>query len=76
MNKTLISLKSFLISRPLIRFYRVTSFGILSVILVSLTTLIPQMNLSTEVNGTLILLLTGTINAVDKYRRDLLTNEQ
>jgi hypothetical protein len=76
MNKILNSIKSFLISRPLVRFYRVVGFGIFSVILVSLTNLIPQLNLSPEINGTLILILTGAINAVDKYRRDLLTIEQ
>jgi hypothetical protein len=76
MNKILNSIKSFLTSRPLIRFYRVVGFGILSVILVSLSNLIPQLNLSPEINGTVILFLTGAINAVDKYRRDILTVEK
>ncbi len=71
MSKILNVIKSFLISRPLIRFYRIVGYGILSVVLVGLVNLVPQLNLSPELNGVIILFLTGAINAVDKYRRDL-----
>ena len=71
MSKILNVIKTFLISRPLIRFYRVVGYGILSVVLVGLLNLVPQLNLSTAINGFVILILTGAINAIDKYRRDL-----
>ena len=71
MSKILNAIKTFLISRPLIRFYRVVGFGILSIVLVGLLNLVPQLNLSVEVNGFVILVLTGAINAIDKYRRNL-----
>jgi len=66
MNK----IKLFLTSRPLLRFYRVVGFGILSTILVGLVELIPQLNIVPEISGFIILALTGAINAIDKYRRD------
>ena len=67
MNK----IKTFLTSRPLLRFYRVVGFGVLSTILVGLVELIPQLSISPEISGFIILALTGAINAIDKYRRDL-----
>jgi len=75
MIKNIISkTKSFLISRPLIRFYRITGFGIFSVLLVGLLELVPQLDLSPTANGYLILILTSTLTAVDKYLRDLKIN--
>ena len=71
MRLILSKIKSFLISRPLARFYRVIVFGIFSVILVALLDLVPQLGLSPELSGYLILILTAALNAIDKYRRDL-----
>lgn len=72
MNK----IKQFLVSRPLLRFYRVVGFGILSTILVGLLGLVPHLNLSPAIGGFLVLGLTGAVNAVDKYLRDLGSSNQ
>lgn len=64
-------IKTFLRSRPLKRFYRIVGFGIVSLVLVSLVDLIPQLNLNAETQGFIMLLLTGALNSVDKLRRDL-----
>jgi hypothetical protein len=71
MSKILNVIKLFLISRPLIRFYRVVGYGVLSVVLIELVNLVPLLNFPAQVDGALILFLTGIINAIDKYRRDL-----
>ncbi len=68
-------IKQFLVSRPLIRFYRVAGFGILSVILVNVLELIPQIILSSQLEGGIILILTAILNGVDKKYRDLKTNK-
>lgn len=68
-------IKSFFISRPLIRFYRVVGFGLLSVVLLALLELVPQLSISPEISGFAILILTGALNAVDKYRRHLKNKE-
>jgi uncharacterized membrane protein YqjE len=69
-------IKSFFGSRPMLRFYRVVGFGVLSTILVALLNLVPQLKLSPEISSIVILFLTGAINAVDKFRRDLSSTEE
>ena len=64
-------IKQFLVSRAMIRFYRVTAAGTLSVILVELLGIVPQIELSNQLEGTVILILTSFLNAVDKKYRDL-----
>lgn len=65
------NIKTFLLSRPLIRFYRITGFGIFSVILISILDLIPVLNLSDSISTGLILILTSLIAALDKYIRTI-----
>ena len=70
-NNMIDKIKQFLTSRATIRFYRVTGFGALSVVLVELLDLIPQIDLVNQYEGGIILILTAVLNAVDKKRRDL-----
>ena len=59
----------------MIRFYRVTGFGVLSVILISLLNLIPRLGLTPTVSGYVILVLTSALTAIDKKIRDLKTTK-
>ena len=65
------TIQTFLLSRAMIRFYRVTGFGILSVILVELLSLVPQLALSGPFVVVITLTLTAILTAVDKNYRDL-----
>jgi len=69
-KRILVNAKVLLVSSPVMRFYRVVGFGVVSTISVGLLDLVPQLDLSLETQGFIILVLTGIINAVDKYRRD------
>ena len=64
-------IKQFLVSRATIRFYRVTGFGILSVVLIELIGLVPQLTLVDQYEGGIILILTAILTGIDKKRRDL-----
>lgn len=66
-------LKSFFTSAALIRFYRVTGYGIVSVFLTNIVTLVGSLDLTTGTKGAIILILTGIINAIDKEYRDRAT---
>ena len=67
-------LKQFLVSRATIRFYRVTGFGVLSVVLVELIELVPQVALIGQYEVGIILILTAILTGIDKKRRDLKAN--
>lgn len=68
------NIKNFFISRPLLRFYRVSGYGIFSVVLVGLLELVPQLTLPGAYESYTILILTAILNAVDKKYRDLKAN--
>lgn len=70
-------IKNFFLSPPLMRFYRVTGYGIVSLFLTNLVTLLGNLEIvDVSIRILIVTGLTGVITSVDKLTRDMLANRK